>query len=338
MVVLPIEMLARTQQSVTLASTGVAWSYETVELKKKYSEISTLLIADPRDLFVGSASERSILWKVHLALLLVKNPEMNERQVRIVLDAISLSTPEFFAASSDTPAQRTRADSALQSLIRRAIGAFPDSQAAELFTKIAGRRAEEDILEMYFDISALPLRTRKAAFRNAPSNIKRDLWRTHLALFLVRQSDLNARQTQIILAAMSLATREHFEVRSTDPHWKVKVGDPLRLLEGQIVTAFSLEDATKIFATLGDATQLAKSSASILLRSINYKRLSNFSPLKQRTDSRFRGQEMAIEQGCECSTSSDYCPILKTCISGACSETTSGCGTFWSYPCNGACR
>lgn len=52
-------------------------------------------IPDPRDSFKGSpASEKSILWKVHLALLLVKHPEFNEQQVRIILDAISLSNLE----------------------------------------------------------------------------------------------------------------------------------------------------------------------------------------------------------------------------------------------------
>jgi len=95
-------------------------------------------LLDLRNLFRGSlASDKSILWNVHLALLLVKSPELNERQVRIILDAISLSTPEFFAAAGDTPAKKLRADEALESLKRGALGAFPNRAAAELFATLA---------------------------------------------------------------------------------------------------------------------------------------------------------------------------------------------------------
>jgi hypothetical protein len=304
---------------------------------KKYRPISAVPIRDPRNFFRASGPrEQSLLWRVHLALQLVKYPQMNARQVRVILDAISLGSPEFFA-SHDKPAKRSQVDHALQALTQRARRAFSQSQAAELFSKVPGKTAD-DILRMYYDISALPMKKRKASFRNASSNDKSDLWRTHLALFLIKRSDLSARQTEVILSAMSLATPEHFDVQSSDPSWKVKVRDPLRLLEAQIVSAFSLEEATKIFATLGDDADLAKSNASVLLRSINYKLTSDSAPLKQWTYNRFQDQGVELERNgpCQCSTVSDWCPLSSACTGGECTSTQSGCGTLYSYPCNGA--
>jgi hypothetical protein len=256
--------------------------------------------------------------------------------VRVILDAISLSRPEFFTTTNLRPTEKTKADHSLESLRRRALDAFPSDQAAELFGNIADAKAEADLLKMYYDISALPLKKRKASFRNASANDKSSLWKTHLALFLVKRAELNEWQKAIILAAMSLATPEYFEIRSIDSAWKAKVRDPSRALEGQIVNAFSLEEGAKIFATLGDDADLAKSSASVFLNRINYKPLSDSGPYKQWT-SRFEGQEMALERGsCQCSTESDWCHMSSSCSGSSCSPTQSGCGTLWSYPCNGA--
>jgi hypothetical protein len=315
--------LAGAQETAISSSTTVASRYKTSELP------------DPRNIFKGSATDKSTLWRVNLALQLVQSPDLNKQQKRVILDAISLSSSEFFAASGDK-SKKIRADSALQTLRRQALNAFSNSQAFELFANIAGK-TEADILKMYYDVSALSLKKRKASFRNASSNDKSDLWRTHLALFLVKRPELNEWQKEIILAAISLVTPEYFEVRPSNPAWRIKVREPLRFLEAQIVNAFSLEDGAKIFATLGDDTELAKSSASVLLRSINYKQLSDSGSYNPWTHSTFGGQDMELERSaCQCSTESDWCPIYGYCNGTNCNPTQSGCGTLWSYPCNGA--
>jgi len=300
-------MLGRTQQSATSASSTVAWSYGTGSLPQPYREISAVAITDPGTLFKAlPARDKSLLTRVYLSLQLVRHPDLDQRQVRIILDAISLSSPE----------------------------------ASTLFANVAIGKAEEDILRMYYDISALPLKKRKASFRNASAKNKSDLWRTQLALFLARHPELNQRQQDVILSAMSLATPDYFEVRSSDPAWNEKVQVPSRSLEEQIVRAFVLTDAAKIFATLGDEEKSANSSRSVLLKSINYKPLSDSGPFKEWAHSRFAGQDFALEQSaCQCSTASDYCPAWGYCRDGNCTPTESGCGTLWSYPCNGAsCR
>lgn len=199
-------------------------------------------------------------------------------------------------------------------------------------------KAGQDALREYYDISALPLKDRKASFRKASSNAKSELWRTHLALFLIKRPDLNEWQRNVILSAISLATPAHFDLRAGSQDWKTKVRDPLRSLEEQIGFAFSIEDAAKIFATLGDDTEAANiHSGSLLLSSISYKQPVNSDLYRARNVSRSGGQDLMLERSaCQCSTDSDWCHMSSSCSGSNCTPTDNGCGTLWSYPCNGA--
>lgn len=327
-------MFASAQESVDSKSPSMVHAYGTRELIQNRRQIPVVSFPDPRTFFRGSAArDKSALWKLHLALQLVKHRELDQRQMRVILDAISLSSPDFFTTAHG-PTRKSKADEALASLRRRALGAFTHEQAAELFGNIVDAKGEADILKMYYDISALPLKKRKASFRNALATDKSDLWKTHLALFLVKRPELNEWQKAIILSAISLATPEYFAIRSTDSAWKAKVRDPSRFLEAQILNAFSFEDGAKIFATLGEDSELANIGASVFLKSINYKPTG---PYKQWTHTRFDTQEMALDRGsCQCSTDSDWCQMSSSCNGSNCNPTESGCGTLWSYPCNGA--
>jgi len=336
MIVLSIGMLGSTQQFPSFAFTTTAWASGS-GAPQRHRVIHAATITDPRNFFrKSSATDKSFLWKVHLALQLVEHPNLKPRQVRIVLDLISLSSPEFFA--TDTPTKRAKADEALELLKRRALRAFPNSDAAKLFASISDSKTEAEILKQYYDISELPIKLRKAAFRNLSPSDKSGLWRTHLALFFVKVGDLNEWQRQVILSAISMATSDYFAVTSSDPAWRTKVREPARQLEQQIANAFPLEDAAKIFATLGDDAEVAKSGASVLFKTINYNTRSHSGSYRQWTTMRIREQDLMLERSCSCSTESDYCSIWSSCNGGGCSSTESGCGTFWSNPCNGACR
>ena len=318
MAILCIVTLGRAQDAISTATTR-ARAYETGE----QLQMSASLL-DPGKFTTTSywTGDNISRWKVHVALQLVKR-ELNDRQQRIILDALSSSD---FAA--------------LPALRRQALAAFPKKEAADLFANIAGAKADDDLLSLYSDLSALPLKERKAAFRNSSSNDKSNLWRTHLALLLVKRPELNEWQKAIDLSAVSLVTPEFFDVRSSSPAWKVKVRDPLRALEQEILGAFSFEDGAKIFATLGDDTDAAKRTltpwGSASLNTINYRERSAPGPY---THNRFSTQDLPAQRGsCDCSLSSDWCPISGYCSSTGCSGTQSGCGTLWSYPCNGECR
>lgn len=326
--------------AVTVAST---FDYDTAESLQRYSEISALPLRDRPNFFRSySAWEQSNLSRIHLALVLVKRPELNHRQVQIVLEAIALKSSEFFAATQGTPADKAKANEALQALTRRAHGILPHNEAAEIFANVGGDRDEDEILKKYNDISALPIPKRKTFFRNGSSKDKSDLWRTHLALFFVKRPEMNTWQKETILTAMALATPGWFEVGSRDPAWKTKVGDVLRSLEDRILVAFSLDEGAKIFATLGDSTDIANrapvNTRPVLLTSINYTPTIKSTPYKQWTTTGFAEQDIELEKSaCQCSTQSDWCPLYSRCTgTESCSATQSGCGTLWSYPCNGA--
>ena len=160
----------------------------------------------------------------------------------------------------------------------------------------------------------------------------------HLALFFVKR-ELTQWQKEVIWSAMSLATRSFYESRPTDPDWEAKVRQPTYWLEQQIFNAFSMDDAARIFATLGDDGESAKSSALVLLKNLNYKPVSKSGPYKQLAHTPINRQDMEIAQtNCSCSMESDYCPIWSGCNNSNCTPTQGGCGTIWGYPCTGACR
>lgn len=318
MAILCIVTLGRAQDATSTATTGTR-AYETGE----HLKVSASLLDSGKFTTSYWTGDNISRWKVHVALQLVKRRELNDWQQRIILDALSVS--DF---------------NALPALQRRALAAFSKKEAADFFANFTGGKADDEILRKYDEVSALPLRERKALFRNASSRSKSDLWRTHLALFLVKRPDLDEWQKEIILAAMALVTPEYFEVRPNSPAWKTKVRDPLRSLEQEILGAFSFEDGAKIFATLGDDSDSAKRTVnpwgSVSLNSINYRQPSDSGPY---TYNQFAGQDMAVGGPCECSTDDDWCPMFRYCSGTNCSPTQSGCGTLWSIPCNGAsCR
>ncbi len=255
---------------------------------------------------------------------------------------MSLASPEFFATTNSEPARKTKADESLQSLTQRALRAFPLNEAAEVFAYVGGGQAQDDLFQKYKDISALPMKKRKAAFRKALPKDRSDLWRTHLALYLVKHTELNQEQKQIILEGMSLATPEGFEVKSDNPAWKTKV-EELGSLENRILAFFSKEEGARIFATLGDSeppTSLSSSGPVVSPKRANSVANRYSSKYNVWTLNRFVAQDqgigMEMENACGCSTQSDWC--LNWCGGGPCTRSDSGCGTFWQYPCNGNCK
>ena len=100
--------LAQAQELATSTSATLASRYGTGQTPQKYRPISGVPVMDPRIFYTASGPrDQTLLWQVHLSLHLVKHPGLNESQVRLILDAISLSSPEFFT-SNDRSAQRLK--------------------------------------------------------------------------------------------------------------------------------------------------------------------------------------------------------------------------------------
>ncbi len=334
---------AHPQESATVDHAQVAKADSGCEHLQKYNDISVISVPEGRDFYEDfSATDQSNLWKVHLALYLVKRPELNGEQKQIILDAVSLASPDLFATTDSGPLRKTKVDESLQSLTQRALRAFPMKEVGEVFADVGGGQAQDDLFQKYKDISALPMRKRKAAFRKASPKDRSDLWRTHLALYLVNHAELNQGQKQITLEGMSLATPQGFDVRADNPAWAARV-EELRSLENRILAGFSKEEGARIFATLGDPelpNSLSSSGPVVSPKSPNLVESRSSIKYNVRTLNRFVGQGvgelMDMENACGCSHASDWC--WNRCGgSSTCSNTTSGCGTLWQYACDGMC-
>src|ERR1043166_9238175 len=131
MIVLGIITLAGAPDPM-LVSIISARPYEAGELTPKHS--GTFTAVSHRENFLSGAwtSDKSTQLRVHLALRLVRRSELNEKQIRIILDAMSVV---------DDP----------QALRRRALATLSRHEVADLFA--TGGTADQDLLKMYYDVS-----------------------------------------------------------------------------------------------------------------------------------------------------------------------------------------
>ncbi len=111
-----------------------------ITLLQKYTAISALSLTDRKALFAKSVSkDKSDLWRVHLALYLAQRPTMKKEQREVILDAISLATPELFSLSPDNPLWKAQVGEPLQLLNKKALVVFSKSEGAEFLNNLGGR-------------------------------------------------------------------------------------------------------------------------------------------------------------------------------------------------------
>jgi hypothetical protein len=152
---------------------------------------------------------------------LAKHSKLYKEQNAIVLSAISLAnhTPNVMTLHR---VRNTKMDEAFQSLRQRALVAFTKNDADKIFSSVVGE-TPDDLLQKYLDISELPMSKRKTSYRKSSAQDKSELWKLHLALYLVKRTGVNQAQQEVISEAISLASREVFELRSGNTEWQVRV-------------------------------------------------------------------------------------------------------------------
>jgi hypothetical protein len=149
---------------------------------------------------------------------------------------------------------------------------------------------DSDVLETYRNLCSLSIAERRASFNRASAKERSDLWKVHLAVFLARHTALSNQQQEVLLAGISLATPELFQVQKNDPAWKSKVDEPLKSLAGRAVQLFSKEEAAEIFAQIptqvlqGDDELLQTYSALKALSMAERKMMFRNAPPKGRSD------------------------------------------------------
>lgn len=117
-------------------------------LLQKYINISSRSLAERKELFAKSGGkDKSDLWRFHLALYLANRSKLNQEQREVILDAMSLATPEFFSLSPDNPLWKAQVDKPLQLINKRALAVFSKSEGAEIFNKLGGQEPSSSGLE-----------------------------------------------------------------------------------------------------------------------------------------------------------------------------------------------
>lgn len=282
------------------------------EFVQKYKDVSALTAPERKAFFKNaSAKDRSNLWKTHLALYFVKNPNLNNEQKDLILESISISTPELFEFTADNSSKEIT----LQSLAQHALGVFSKTEAAEIFANLGGGTTEIELLQKYQDISAVSMLKRKNLFRDASAKDRSNLWRVHLALYLAKQSELSNEQREFLVDVISFATPELYQLLEDNSQTKAKVKSSAEWLLARALILFSRQEAAEIFTKLGGKDEQPNSVNNII------------DELPPNTD-------IPATPDCGCHRGfGDMC--TNGCIGTNCRTASWGCGFLYALSCTG---
>lgn len=141
---------------------------------------------------------------------------------------------------------------------------------------------------------------RRAAYRALAVEHRRNLWREHLNSFLEPESRLTATQQRVVRGVLAELDRY------VDTPAIAQVNMTRDGLPARIRAEFGDSLGAAVFATLGSGQPSPSAPGAVV--------------------------------GCNCSLSWG-CIGSSTCESGTgCTQTESGCGYLWCWPCNGECR
>jgi hypothetical protein len=170
--------------------------------------------------------------------------------------------------------------------------------------------ANRDRLPRTYDgISAQPVAYRRAIWAELPAPDRSTLWLAHLDRYRADHPDLTADQREVLDRAGVLAADP--AIFATVPSAAARLR--MEELQPAALRAFGTDEGRLAFATLG--------------------------PVGPAT-----AEPAVTVPACTCSVESPFCVCEGRCTVcakqggwGLCAVTTSGCGNFWSYPCDGRC-
>lgn len=155
----------------------------------------------------------------------------------------------------------------------------------------------------YAGVVTHDLAHRRAIFAELSAGERADLWREHLRDYLAAHPGLSASQRQVVDSALALSSRESMFAAPMTPD------SPLHRRQDELrkaaIRAFGKDEARALLATLGPAAPSAAAG------------------------------------DCACNCWSDYCGGSCVCCGDCdqcwCACSDSGCGTFWTWRCEGTC-
>ncbi|HEX8395897.1 MAG TPA: bacteriocin fulvocin C-related protein [Pyrinomonadaceae bacterium] len=295
-----------------------------IDILQTYKEISALPMnanmPERRALFLKLPSvEKSEIFKLHLAMQLVKRPNLNQEQKDVILEAISMITPESYA---DNIEKRSIAQQKTTSLQQTSSLVFSKKEVFEIFASLGGDNTDIQLLEKYQQITApIYQNERRGEFSKASAQEKSNIVRLHFASQIAKRF-LNREQLNFISEAISIVSPEFYSAVKGTPEWaKNKVIQ--ESAKERTLNFFSKEDAFNIFASLG-----GKSCAE-----------------RKNTKSNTSNSEDPIEESkenCGCHYADDWCGTwsggTKRCHIGGCETTLFGCGYGMWNECDGLCK
>ncbi|MCW5959994.1 MAG: bacteriocin fulvocin C-related protein [Pyrinomonadaceae bacterium] len=135
------------QQDSSEIFASLGGNKEDTLMLQKYIEVSNLATFDERrNIFSNvSALERSNFWKVQLAYSLVKFPDLNFEQNEVIIDALSLITPELFEMTTPSKNSQDSMQPAIKTISDRIYVTFPKEKGLEIFLKFGGESSAESL-------------------------------------------------------------------------------------------------------------------------------------------------------------------------------------------------
>jgi hypothetical protein len=316
---------------------GTNLSSKAQENAHKPVDISSVPMERRRSAFsAASPQEKSEAFRTRLALYLAHHSQLNETQKRILLDGISLAAPQLYEIPRESPEWKSKVGEPVSRFQTSVLSGFSRDESGAIFAGMANLDNQDEFLQKYREVVALPMAHRRGAFLAASSQDKSDLWRTHFALYIAKHPELTDAQRIIILEGMTLVAPQLFAVPFGGEEWKVKVTDTLKAFSNHILGVFSKPDAGKIFATLGDPQfpsepKLGRSAPALLAQPARDDSQAMF------VLTRFAKNDELTWVDCECNKSESFCGFSYTCGNAECSTTQYGCGYAWLSQCNGGC-
>jgi hypothetical protein len=152
--------------------------------------------------------------------------------------------------------------------------------------------------QRYDEVAALPLEHRRAVFAESSPQVRTQLWLDHLDRYQATRPDLGRKRADVVARARALVPRVFSGNRNAS------AADLARLKDDAVAT-FGPAEAGALLATLGPSS----------------------GPRQQSED-------------CTCANLDPFCFPLLICSNSpvSCNYDDSGCGTFWTWPCDGLCH
>ncbi|CAM3505683.1 bacteriocin fulvocin C-related protein [Stackebrandtia soli] len=154
----------------------------------------------------------------------------------------------------------------------------------------------------YADLTRYQMDYRRAIFSELTPDVQSALWVEHLNLYRAGHPTMTPEQDALMDRFIEVA-RDTTTFSATEPSAAVSE------LRDLAIEAFGKDEAAAILANLGPALSTGIAS------------------------------DVTPNAACTCSYFSDYCASGRYCTKRykTCSDTSSGCGSYWVYACNGLC-